>query len=124
MENDKQVPADPASNRSRLGVTALILSLIPLPMAGLYILVFYLFSVIDTGAIVLPDLFWLAFSYLPLCFSGLGVIFTLIALILSVMSLFRREPRKWPAILAIVLSLPGGVIMALMTFLVMVISRT
>lgn len=124
MENDKQVPSDPAANRSRLGVTALILSLIPLPMAGLYILIFYLFGVIDTGTVVLPDFFWFAFSYLPLCFSGLGVISTLIALILGVLSLFRAEPRKFPAILAIVLSLPGGLAMCAMSLLVTLISRT
>jgi hypothetical protein len=119
MENHEQVPSDPAAARNRLGVIALILSLIPLPMAGLYVLVYYL--LINSN---LPYELALIISFMPLCFSAIGVIAAFLAIILGVISLIRREPRKFLAILAILLSIPFGLVMCALALVVTLMSRT
>jgi hypothetical protein len=119
MEIEKQTPSDPVPVRNRLGVSALILSLIPLPMAGLYVLVYYL--LINSN---LPYELALIISFMPLCFSAIGVIAAFIAIILGVISLVRREPRKFLALLAILLSIPSGLVMCALALVVTLMSRT
>jgi hypothetical protein len=88
-------------------------------MAGLYILVYYL---LINGNF--PYELALIISFIPLCFSAIGVIASFLAIILGVISLIRREPRKFLAILAILLSIPCGLVMCALALVVTFMSRT
>ena len=123
METNKdQNLSQPALRRSRLGISAFILSLVPILM---FCIVFGLYYVMLNG--YLGDMSYetgVIVYYLPLCPSITGVIAPLVGVILGVTSLVRKESRKIFAITGIVLGILTALAMCLVTFFIMVMSRT
>jgi Zn-dependent protease with chaperone function len=63
-------------------------------------------------------------SYLPLCPSILGIVSALAGVVLGVISLTRKEPRRAFAIAGIVLGILTGLAMCIVTFILLAMSRT
>jgi hypothetical protein len=63
-------------------------------------------------------------SYLAYCPSIIGVIAPIVGVVLGIISLVRKEPRKVFAIIGIMLGILGGLGMCLVIFIITFMSRT